>query len=141
MCLLMSQRTCPSLTQDTAGAQIAACTMHRSGALLLEPRDGNLLDERLQRCAAVSARTGTEAREHASQAGAAELAGGPGPACGGGDGGLDDGRCDSGDDGGFGDDGWDGGAGANLFARSKCEMHCGAQTSCSSVVGAVCMLI
>ena len=32
--------------------QIAACAMHRSGALLLEPRDGDSLDERLQRCAA-----------------------------------------------------------------------------------------
>ena len=103
----------------TADAQIAACAMHRSGALLLEPRDGDLLDEQLQRCAAVNARTGTEAREHASQAGAVEPAGIPGPACGGGDGGPNDGRCDSGDDGGFGDVGWDAGSGAGLLAHSK----------------------
>ena len=42
----------PGARTRAKSAQIAACAMHRSGALLLEPRDGDLLDERLQRCAA-----------------------------------------------------------------------------------------
>jgi len=36
-------------------AQVAACAVHRSGALLLEPHDGDALDERLQRCDAAAA--------------------------------------------------------------------------------------
>jgi hypothetical protein len=36
-------------------AQVAACAVHRSGALLLEPHDGDALDERLQRCNAAGA--------------------------------------------------------------------------------------
>ncbi len=35
--------------------QVAACAVHRSGALLLEPHDGDALDERLQHCDAAPA--------------------------------------------------------------------------------------
>ena len=61
----MSPRTCTRFKS----AQIAACAMHRSGALLLEPRDGDLLDERLQRCAvadgaAPSQATGASSHMH-----------------------------------------------------------------------------